>query len=388
MGYTITVVIAAGTITSGISVADANALALAEAQAQAEALRLLTPCVSPESFCNEEQTYTDTCPEGMIGDPITATIAACAVESAISIEEANALALAMAVAEAEAERLLSPCLVPVEPGDVTFFSREHGGEWSLIGYPEFVDPSTPPKKYLVRTYSGTGTSERCSISGMCVDGHCAEGVEGQYDTCTPTGYCAYDAVTAVLTTTTETYCTWEDAVVSSNFCHNIAPACGYILNETQTSQSTTLVKECCFETAFAGYEIHEADYHLDLSVEDTVANAIVRLVNSLPPLGVFTECAAFPCGVGLLSVQDPVGFTGDLMRGEFEVVGTVFSASTDYIATISFIRTDLATLETDTFSMNYPVSSLPDGSLDLIIDMPEESGFEINVSGAPSWSLA
>lgn len=102
----ITVTIAAGSYSSSVSQAAADALALAAAQAEVLAQRAENPC----PFESTEQSYTDTCPDGFTGDPITVVIAAGAFTSVVSQADANAQALAAAQAQAEAQRAETPCV--------------------------------------------------------------------------------------------------------------------------------------------------------------------------------------------------------------------------------------------------------------------------------------
>jgi alpha-tubulin suppressor-like RCC1 family protein len=104
VGDVISVTVEAGTINNPFSVAAANAEALASAEAQVAALRALSPCLYP----NTEQVCTETCPEGTVGDPITVTIAA-GEYTAETQEEADALALAAACEQAALLRAETPC---------------------------------------------------------------------------------------------------------------------------------------------------------------------------------------------------------------------------------------------------------------------------------------
>lgn len=104
VGDVISVTIEAGTINNPFSVAAANAEALDLAEARVSALRAISPCLYP----NTEQVCTETCPDGTVGDPITVTIAA-GEYTAETQEEADALALAAACEQAALLRAETPC---------------------------------------------------------------------------------------------------------------------------------------------------------------------------------------------------------------------------------------------------------------------------------------
>jgi len=74
------------------------------------------------AYYNTQQSYTNTCPSGTTGAPITVTIPAGTVLSGISVADANATALAMATAQANALRVLTPC---VPSGEIIFIITEN-----------------------------------------------------------------------------------------------------------------------------------------------------------------------------------------------------------------------------------------------------------------------
>lgn len=58
---------------------------------------------SSQQYCNTEQSYTASCPEGLCGDPVTVTVPPNAFCSSVSQDDANAQALAAAQAQADEE---------------------------------------------------------------------------------------------------------------------------------------------------------------------------------------------------------------------------------------------------------------------------------------------
>lgn len=59
--------------------------------------------VSTATFYNEVQSYTATCPAGQSGQPVTSTVGAGQIASALSVADANARALAQATADAQSK---------------------------------------------------------------------------------------------------------------------------------------------------------------------------------------------------------------------------------------------------------------------------------------------
>lgn len=174
MGETISVTVTAGTINNPFSVAAANAAALAQATAGAAASRIATPCLYP----NEEQTCTETCPDGTLGDDVSVTISA-GEFFATTQEEANALALASACALAADQRILNPCGEPALSVSLLSSWMEPG----LIGFEEFTDISTPPKKYKQRNVDGN-----MQMKDYWQTADCNGGSPGCGDiTCVPSG---------------------------------------------------------------------------------------------------------------------------------------------------------------------------------------------------------
>jgi len=73
----------------------------------------LKPFLPPTVYSNTEQSYTNTCPDGTTGDPITVTVPAGTFTSTISQEFVDAEALASAISQANALRALHPCLTQI-----------------------------------------------------------------------------------------------------------------------------------------------------------------------------------------------------------------------------------------------------------------------------------
>lgn len=72
-------------------------------------LRKVCDITPPPQYCNDEQTYTAECPEGLCGDPVTVTIEENTYCSPISKEAANALALTAAMEQANQQLDCEDC---------------------------------------------------------------------------------------------------------------------------------------------------------------------------------------------------------------------------------------------------------------------------------------
>ena len=109
-------------------------------------------------YYNEARTAQ--CPDGFLGDPVT--IPAGTLYSCVSLEDANQQASALAEGQLNCTQVVwqsseitlhcDPIVVPNGSGEFSFVSLSSTP--TLIGYSEFVDPSTPPKKYLNNTVFG------------------------------------------------------------------------------------------------------------------------------------------------------------------------------------------------------------------------------------------
>jgi hypothetical protein len=129
----------------------AAATAAALAQATAEATALRAATTC--LYPNGEQSCSEPCPTGLTGATITVTIPAGTDEfNSSTLAEANAAALAEACAQAAALRALTPCQ-EVE-ASIILSSKTVTGEASLIGCAEFA-ASTPPRYYRRAEESGS-----------------------------------------------------------------------------------------------------------------------------------------------------------------------------------------------------------------------------------------
>lgn len=154
--------------------------------------------------------------------------------------------------------------------------RRQGGTATLIGFPEYGTPSSPPDMYLQRALSGSSNFNHYPNT-TCTSADCTElFVYG--------GTCSYDAATGVLTTggtkiISGTCSGWVPGVV--NVC--TVGAVTAIFGEYETLTTTTRRVQSTFTCFVSGGESANesvCDKLETISVKDTEANAISRLLGS------------------------------------------------------------------------------------------------------------
>jgi len=165
--------------------------------------------------------------------------------------------------------------------------RTRGGTASLCGHSEFAyatgGVSTPPKKYLTKTASGTMFD--CARTTIGCSGGPASGAKYEYS-----GSCSYNSANCV-TTNTLTYKEYNDAGVcpASTLTINAAQGCDWgdatnpnsasclmdvAVSKTRVDRSGTGV--CC-SVGGGTYTIRTGSMYWELTAEDTDADAIARL---------------------------------------------------------------------------------------------------------------
>lgn len=153
---------------------------------------------------------------------------------------------------------------------VKMLCRQRGGGASIIGCPEFVSPSMPPKAYRRSQLSGS----RQSTSYTDVD--CSIRSDFPVVTCTYAGWGQYDAATGLFSFGGDNEC--NGSVTSTGAgCTPFASACLDSASTTQTTNTTTSTGACCLA---AGLHLKSTGGSLvnTLSEEDTEADAIARLL--------------------------------------------------------------------------------------------------------------
>lgn len=106
----------------------------------------------PVSFGNDEQTCTNTCPDGQVGEPISYTVPENTFFRTTKLA-ANQAAMQSACEHADALRDATPCVTGFA-GVVTIFAKTRAGNPALIGCEEFI-PSSPPNYYRIALESGS-----------------------------------------------------------------------------------------------------------------------------------------------------------------------------------------------------------------------------------------
>ncbi len=173
----------------------------------------------------------------------------------------------------------NPCECCEGHAPLQMLCRQRGGVASLIGYSEFVSPSTPPKKYLENTFTGISGQDifttRNVTCGMPLDCDVIQSWSGVN---------SYDPITGVYTEGGNRARTGSCAfhgVVFTPFMTPFAPA-GETMVFTRTTGTIVCDLGCHPQTESGGpgedIKCHETDAVETLTSEDTEANAIARLL--------------------------------------------------------------------------------------------------------------
>lgn len=125
-GYTVTITVPAGTVTSNVSTSDASQVALDSAKAQVDAL-LDINCTT--TYFNTPQSYTANCESPLVGSAVTITIPARAYSSLVSQEAVDATALATATAAATAALVCAAGYWNVEQSYTATCAGIYGPTW-------------------------------------------------------------------------------------------------------------------------------------------------------------------------------------------------------------------------------------------------------------------
>jgi hypothetical protein len=168
--------------------------------------------------------------------------------------------------------------------------RSRGGTAALVGWEEFADPSSPPKKYLKKTFSGF--TEECS---SFADSSCASSIG--FERQVYSGECTFDPDTGLVSITTakvENYsqsipnnCTTVgDLVSEGGICDLPHPPwptdsiCLFSATLTPTLNQRIGKGECC-DTLTSGWRVGGGTAAATLTEEDTEDDAIGRLLADL-----------------------------------------------------------------------------------------------------------
>ena len=162
--------------------------------------------------------------------------------------------------------------------DTELLYSYRGGTASLIGFDEFTDISTPPKKYLIKTFNGSDQpwrgswpdcATRTPLDRMTQGGSNNYSIDGSYS------YTSWVAKNGEIQYTNVGGVGICYGIIGGGYCRTTTA------NQTlwQTIGSWDVSQQCCTPDGTI-YYTHSETATVTLSHEDTESNAINRLLNS------------------------------------------------------------------------------------------------------------
>jgi len=247
--------------------------------------------------------------------------------------------------------------------------RSKGGIATLVGFPEYVSPSVPPRSYRIRTLSGS-TTIRASTSSDCSNPAEDEAVT------TYSGACVFDRLTGDQTA-------WASISVDGGAG---TPTCSLGFNPcflqqsyTQTTRTQTGNGTTCCPNGFAYALIVDAGTRTEIqSDEDTEDDAIDRLMAPLNWTVVTCESAS------TFRTERGAGqFVFEIRKGQVRARVLTPLADRAYDVTIRFVERPLGVggdfeflgriLEVTVVTDSNPATE----EWTDWFDIPEEAGLEI-----------
>jgi hypothetical protein len=258
---------------------------------------------------------------------------------------------------------------PCSP-DFTFECRTKTGEATLIGYDEFVDPSTPPRKYRHRTlysrndaiyYTGMGNCLGTPIDSWCI-------VQGEF---------TYDAITGVRTGGATAVCSYgvqPDPTEIGPF----NTSCGIIATTTQTLSTTEADTITCCNDGTRDFHITSSDGTCSQDQEDTEDDAIARmqLAEDWTPWSEGTECLAG-------QEARTTGFSFDVTLAQFRVTASGILPGMIMTARVPIYRSVAGLGEFELYAtLVFEDSANGFGDAQITGDVPNAAGYD-SFAGLP-----
>ncbi len=251
-------------------------------------------------------------------------------------------------------------------GNCSLQCQSKGGFGTLIGFSEFVDPSTPPRKFRRIDQSNSQTIESYG------DGICSP-PPTDTQTCTLEGSGEYDRLTADYSQSGSNNC--GDVVFGPFF-----DSCGIVATTTQilSSQSAGGVSCCAVNFGLQSFHYTAVSGTVELSEEDTEQDAIDRA--NIPQEWSTTNCLSSPAFI----TQRTTGFTFEYnhVRSRVHLSGLIDHHSYD-VTTFYYRRVQGSTGPWIFFSLNPQGITVqselghdPDNFDTAWVDIPNEPGFE------------
>lgn len=258
------------------------------------------------------------------------------------------------------------------PATIGIECRVRGDLASLCGYSEYTSPSTPPKKYRTKTLSGNIVADKYSDGG-CTLYQCTE-------TLSYSGSCVYDANYCNLTSNaTETVTGCRSA---ANACCDIGTGDNlgtlFASNVNATAVVLSYSGNVCTTLATGNWKAVSTTAQEALTVEDTEAQAIVRVIADFP-WGSWSSSPMNTCDSHYESRSS--GFTFDYREGQWRVTVSGATPSANYTLSLEAWRS-LYSLGSYTLYAYVNTAFSTDGSGGAVItgDVPITLGYDTYVA--------
>jgi hypothetical protein len=271
--------------------------------------------------------------------------------------------------------------------------RTRGGTASLIGFSEFASPSTPPKKYRIKTW--TGRHDRCNYSTQA---NCNAGtpIQGS-DASIRTLVCTYNKTTGALTSTGSIVTNQNLGVCPATTVISTIYDCSLDFlggNQNTDNFTYTVTQTQINETGIPGCTFHGVVWTKDpvstlqeqLTDEDTETDAISRLLAgaggtwsswTVTGNGSGGTCIPSSCCLSRYE-QRTTGFGFVYQEAQFQINQTGLVANTPYNVSVDLWRRAFGT-GSFAFWKTITVAGTTDSSGVLFIDqqsVPIDVGFE------------
>ena len=225
----------------------------------------------------------------------------------------------------------TPC---ISLGTALLECRIRGGTATLCGFSEFVSPSSPPKKYRVKSYGGT------YITCEWDDAGCSSLHSGVMTVLS--GACSYDPTTCVQSSTGQVLAYQQNSVcppggapgVTPNYCGDFGVGAtaqaGYI---TQTERDRVPGSQCVHDISGVWFT-SSGSLTSTLSNEDTESDAIARLL-----AGGGGTWGSWTAGAGVAQFEQRTTlFTFAYQEAQFRVTINGLTPASAYHVSVDIMR--------------------------------------------------
>jgi hypothetical protein len=264
--------------------------------------------------------------------------------------------------------------IPPEGSVLTYQVRTRGGTATLIGFSEITSPSTPPKKYLVCTFSGSRRgdvfgNDACSGTGM-----------GFFDI-TYSGLAEYSATTGLLISSGNQAVSINGALVRNEALSGPiinGASCFGIETLTQTTATQIGSGACCFVPSEGLFQLHSETRISTLSAEDTEEDAIARVSGSF---GDWTEFGVINAEIAWTYTRT-TGFSFSAQEAEVRVTVEDFGAGLTVNVVAYLARRLLTGPGIEAWqTRKYPLTTNASGNGTMTFSVTAEPGYGVTLLG-------